>query len=134
MVTFLIAAETHLVQQLDKVTDCLFKDSEDVDWHCILAARENHEALKEHIDKLWPSRCLLTNDSQWSIGEIYVTDTLSESPQPNRSCIINTMPNLMIPTNSAKLIIEVITDNREAGRQKYRHYQQNGIPPHVEHL
>ena len=134
MIKFIIAEEKPLDEQSQSIVSALLADITSCDW-CVCIAKPHHQNLiAKALADLYPDRCFLMSQEHLSIGEIFLTETLPQITDPNRTCVINTLADLMIPTNTCKLLIEIITDKRQVSRDKYRHYQQQGSKPHVEHL
>ncbi len=134
MIQFLIATEQPLSSQLKPLLTLIMEEQPQQDWTCVICPKDLIKPICQLLTDLWPERCLLANEDSWSIGEILVTDLLSPSPYPKKTCIINTITDLMIPEKACKVCIEVITEHRAKGREKYRHYQQTGSTPHVKHI
>ena len=99
----------------------------------IIAPKESQKNITDLLEGLWPKRAILVTPKPTK-GCLCVTDQLIGQNPAAELCIINTNSSLMIEQKNCKVLIEIIYENRDAGREKYKHHMQSGNKPDVEHI
>ena len=133
MIQFVIADTLPAPKQLSLITDKVLEQYQKFPFIVLLSSKHQLAYYHKAFDSAWPQRAILTSKSP-EIGTICIMDQLPTTSPSQQTCVINTHPNLMIDQKNCKVLIEIVIENRQASRDKYKHYMQLGIKPHVEHI
>ena len=133
MIKFFIADHLSEDDQLKFTLNQTLKQFQQLPFTVLITTNEHIASLKKMIKKLWPQRGILVSDEP-SHGCLCITDQYKTTSDPLQTCIINTNSHLMIAQKNCKVLIEIIYENRDAGRKKYKHHVQQGKKPDVEHI
>ena len=133
MVQFIIADTLRASKQIEVILNEILKNYQKKSYLIVLANQEYCQKIKDGLTSMWPKRAILVANKP-SKGLVCVTSSICASDDPDHTCVINTVSDLMVPPKSCNVLVEIVIGQRESGREKYKFYTKLGIKPHVEQL